>query len=1102
MASKDFFKRFLLYFVIILIVNFCIDLLFLSKERTYQYGIVKRDTTADLRIKKELIRGRFDIVFDDLEFLKRYLRYSMSSGKSVEEIGRELVRYVATFGEIRSRYRNIYIVDANGEEILRVKYFLGHFKIIPGEELRNVVKEPCYSGIKNLGEDEYLFLGFEKCEGENGLETNAVFKFATSIYTYGGKKVGTLVVEYYADRILKELNRFFYYLDNVTYLLDSDENIIYYVTPSELESHFLKREHILSENFKKIYPGISEKMKKGSYGDIESEGNLYTYAYINIPGRGKRTVGVNFVERWKRWQLVSVTDLHRVIKPSLIKYGFKVGLGSIIVLLFVGLFLALYVWSDIKRKLVERSLREEASFFRNTPFPVLKTDRAGFVLGYNEETYKCFDRDLVGLSVINLFKGFVEEIFKRLKEGKSVKFEEELKERRYVFTVIRDAETDNCFFYGNDITDLKEKEKELRVLSKAIEQSDETILITDAEGVIVYVNNAVRALTGYHPKEIIGKTPRIFKSGQMSDDFYRDFWATITSGKTWEGEFLNRRKDGKLYWEKAIVTPVRNERGEIVNFIAVKEDNSIKKETEIMLQEAKRKAEESSKLKTLFLANMSHEIRTPLNAVLGFTQLLLEKEDDKEKLEQLSIIKSSGEYLLRLINDILDLSRIEADRLELNYAPFSVKRLVEGVKSMFGIKAGEKGIEFYVEIDKNSPEWVVGDEHRIRQIVLNLLGNAIKFTDSGYVKLNYGYGEGNIVFSVEDTGIGIDSEGLKQIFTPFKQLDESLTKKYQGAGLGLSITKRLVGLMGGDIEVYSEPGKGSRFTVWIPAEIVETPAPSPDISVERQGKKQMGVVTEIDGRAMVNKWIVAMEKEGLKEILLKGIKKLGEKFRALSVAMDREDIEEIRLLSHEMKGFTGSLKMEEIYQRVLKIEEEAFKDNYDLKVLKELVFELERYVKSIPSDYFGKEYFMKGDKMASGDNREREGFNILVVEDNSVNLMLIVKLLERMGVRCDTAENGKIALERMRTRNYNLVLLDINMPVMDGVETLKVMRDEGFLETTYVIALTAYAMKGEAERYMAMGFNDYISKPIDTGLFEEKILRLMNQFGGGKDFSS
>ncbi len=1079
MFSRDFFKRFFFYFTIILIINFFIDLIFIEKEKDYQYGIVRRDTNANLRIKKELIQNRFDSVFADLEFLKRYLEYGISSGKSVEKVGVDLVKYVATFGEVSGRYHDIYVIDTNGMEILKIKYFLGRFQIAPRSELESVRELECYGSISNLGENEYLFLGFRRCENDS--VGSIIFRFASSLYNVKGKKSGTLVIEYYGDTILRELGRFFYYLDSTTYLLDSNGNIIYYVTPSELESRFIKRGHVLSGNFERIYPGIWTKVRKKNSGEIRDDKNLYSHIYMNIPERGRRTIGVNFVEKWREWQIVSVTNIHKTIMPAVIDYGITVGIGSLIVLIFVGGFLGLYVWSDMIRKSVERSLRDEASFFKNTPFPVLKTDYSGFVLGYNKKTYECFGRDIVGLNVVGLFKGLVGNVLEAVKDGRPIKFEEDFKDKKYIFTVVQDRETKNCFFYGDDVTDLKEKERELKILVKAIEQSDEAIFITDAEGTIIYVNNAVTTLTGYRADEVIGKNPRIFKSGQMGDDFYKNFWATITSGRTWEGEFLNRRKDGSLYWEKAIVTPVRNELDEITNFIAIKEDTSVRKEAERILIEAKKKAEESSKLKTLFLANMSHEIRTPMNAVLGFTQLLLENETDSEKLEQLRIIKSSGEYLLRLINDILDLSKIEANKLELQYAPFSVRALIEELKSIFGMRAAEKGIEFHVDIDETSPDTVIGDEHRIRQIIVNLLGNAIKFTDRGYVKLNYTYSGGNIVFSVEDTGIGIDSQGLKQIFAPFKQMDESLTKKHQGTGLGLSISKRLAELMGGEIEVWSEVGRGSRFVLRIPAKV--------------------GRVGEVDGEAMVTRWIENMRKDGLEDILLKGIKKLGERVKALSAAIERGDIEEVRLLSHEMKGFTGNLKMEEIYQRVLKIEEEAFGESWDIESLKELFRDLKVYVDSIPPRYFQEVPPKVAPAKIDGQRKSKDeevDYRILVVEDNSVNLTLIVKLLERMGLECDTAENGKIALEKMeklKDQNYDLVLLDINMPVMDGVKLLNIMKERNMLEATYVIALTAYAMRGEAEKYLAMGFHDYISKPIETKAFEEKIKRVLGILG-------
>ncbi|MEW5814701.1 MAG: PAS domain S-box protein, partial [Spirochaetota bacterium] len=264
-------------------------------------------------------------------------------------------------------------------------------------------------------------------------------------------------------------------------------------------------------------------------------------------------------------------------------------------------------------------------------------------------------------------------------------------------------------------------EERLNRLSIAVEQSAHVIIITDLKGNIVFANKAIEKATGYSQEEIIGKNTRLFKSGYHTQADYKVLWETLKSGNVWHGQFLNKRKDGSTFWEEAVITPIKNSKGEIINYIAVKEDITRRKEAEEELKQAKEEAEAANRLKSEFLANMSHEIRTPMNAILGFTEILIDEEYDPTKLEKLEVIKNSGINLLNLINDILDFSKIEAGKIELEKANFGFKRLIEHIKSIFINVAEEKDLDFKVVIHPSVPAVVVGDEHRINQIILNIL---------------------------------------------------------------------------------------------------------------------------------------------------------------------------------------------------------------------------------------------------------------------------------------------------------------------------------------------------------------------------------------------
>jgi len=373
---------------------------------------------------------------------------------------------------------------------------------------------------------------------------------------------------------------------------------------------------------------------------------------------------------------------------------------------------------------------------------------------------------------------------------------------------------------GQDITGRKQAEEKLQNLQTAVEQSANTIIITDPLGNIEYVNPAFEKTTGYLAAEAIGQNPRILKSGAQDEGFYRDLWATITSGKIWRGQFLNRHRDGSFYWEEATISPVNNRSGETVNFIAIKEEITARKAMEASLDEALVQARAADRAKSEFLGIMSHELRTPLNGVLGFAQLLSDTTLDEEQKSLVETVSKCGEHLLAIVQDILDFSSIEKGTLAIHVAPLTVAALVKESEDTVRINAAEKGIEVHCELAAGVPEQIIGDEQRMRQVLINLLGNAVKFTTSGSVVLRVAPdAEGRFLdFCVVDTGIGISSETISHLFQPFVQADSTMNRPFGGTGLGLAISKRLAEAMGGAITVASTPEKGSTFTFRFPLE--------------------------------------------------------------------------------------------------------------------------------------------------------------------------------------------------------------------------------------------------------------------------------------------
>ena len=425
---------------------------------------------------------------------------------------------------------------------------------------------------------------------------------------------------------------------------------------------------------------------------------------------------------------------------------------------------------------------------------------------------------------------------------------------------------------------------------------------------------------------------------------------------------------GQLRWFSAKVSKRENFAGDFAGVTVVARDISKLKETEYNLEKSKTIAEEAYKAKSEFLANMSHEIRTPMNAIIGFTELLYSYEDNSDKKGQLGMIKASGQSLLTLINDILDFSKIEAGRIDIVNRSFSLRASLDYFYSMYKRKADEKGLEYSINIDDSVPEYVLGDEHRIIQILTNIIGNALKFTKDGSITIDLSYADGIAEINITDTGIGISDNKLDHIFSAFIQADSSTERNFGGTGLGLAISKQLTELIGGDLTVRSELGIGSVFTLNIP-------------------------LPNIDNNS--------------------------KPFSGLEITRDKDD---------------------------------TVKKTEDIE-------------KKVTSQH-----------------------RILVAEDNKMNQALIKALLQDFGYKCDIAENGRIALDKLNTRNYDLLLLDIQMPVMDGLETIKSIRENDNLKKLYVIALTANAFVGDFEKYINAGCNDYISKPIDREVLKSKVL--------------
>ncbi|URD68990.1 PAS domain-containing hybrid sensor histidine kinase/response regulator [Leptospira borgpetersenii] len=657
-----------------------------------------------------------------------------------------------------------------------------------------------------------------------------------------------------------------------------------------------------------------------------------------------------------------------------------------------------------------------------------------------------------------------------------------------------------------DITDKKSAEEKFKLL---FERSSEPHVLYDDSGIFECNPATLKMLRCSDKKFVLGKHPIHFSAeiqadGKTEKKMMSEFESISLNKGSYTFEWVYKRFNGEEFSTEVTLIPIIISQKRV--FLSVWHEITERKVYEDSLKRAKESAEAASKAKTDFLAMMSHEIRTPLNGVIGTVSLLEGTPLGAEQREYLDIIKSSGQNLLILLNDILDLSRIESGQLTLEMQPVSLKKLTSEVINLFRPMAEEKGLVIEFSISSSVPNWIISDPYRLRQILTNLLGNSIKFTEKGKVLLKveaekFPNNKFRLIFHVKDTGIGIAEEKLELLFRAFSQVDSSTTRKYGGSGLGLTISKKLAELMKGEIIVKSQVNQGSEFTLSILVEKLEYEIPAGIQELHSKNLATTAILSlqEFDFREQIKKFC---ERNGFSVKIVKtakeAIRTIGEEEK-IGIFLTDLNLPDMNLpeMLNELKNQKPSLKL-----TIILFVEKELKDSYYhvtnglfnrpgfkiFMMFKPILLEelSKNFEKAFPTKVLKEEKPGENEKLLS----ERIPLKILLVEDNLINQKIALRLLMKLGYTADAALNGLEAIECLKERKYDLIFMDIQMPEMDGYEATHLIRKDFAKSKPVIVAMTANAMEGDKEKCLDAGMDAYIAKPIQIQDIESAIILL------------
>ncbi len=1130
--NKDILKSFLSIFlpltVSLVTVVFLITLILYSLELENEKIMVENEETDHIERLITIVGSRFRVIVSDLIFLSdRYeLKHMVNQSKQARE---HLLDSYGKFLAGMAVYDRMEFLDRNGMEVFRIDYNKGSPSIVPGDRLRFAGDQSYFTQTMGLDHGEIYISPFDLKRDHGKIEhpLTPVIRFGAPVFDADGKKAGVIILSYLGDDLLSSLDIISYNtISPQILLLDSGGYYIKGRTPGEEWGQALADRK--NDRFGNTFPETWENIKNADSGQVTDKNGLFTFTTIypltvlrqswlgpdHAPGPVVRTG-----EKGEYWKLISYITPDRLSYKAT-RLFHVLGILNTVIFLILVVTSVIITRSNIVRKLSEESLRLSKEHYQRLidlapdiiyyidpegkivfissgikklgykpeelagrPFFDIVHDEDKAKLGHNGVERRTGDRAVKNLE-IRLISGLhppangrPHQLYFRIRaRGIWNVPDEEMKRRDKVFL--------GTLGIAHDITERRKNEEELREsrasLFAQIENSDAGIWSIGNDYIIRTINS------------------------KFQTDFKQAFGNLLEPGSD---VLKNLPDELRAVWKERYDRALGGEKFQVIDHLEYQSApeytemsfNPISVKNKIIgvscfalditeINRAKETAELANRAKSEFLARMSHEIRTPLNAIVGLNYLLKRTQLSIKQNEYVTKIENASKSLLNIISDILDFSKIEAGKLTIENIQFNLNTIIKNMVDIIKYKVYEKKLEFVIDYQREVPNILIGDPIRLGQILLNLINNAVKFTEKGEIQLvisllSKAPSTVQIRFEVKDTGIGLKEKEIKNLFLVFSQADTSTTRRYGGTGLGLAICKKLSELLGGEIGVESTYKRGSNFYVTLPFTVIENTGETLLIPEEIRGigalvlKKQSALFKIL--QRYLEDFSFKVESVSISKDFLARFNKNKDEYRLLILDFDLMSNDLLDMFKEHKTGtdiktiIIGSAEDEDI---LVRFKQDGIIDDVLIKP-----FSQSDLFNSI-LDCWGEIETLSepGDLIPElGGLEDIRGSRVLLVEDNEINRQIIREIVESEGIFTDSAHNGKEAVRIIEkvSNKYDIILMDIQMPVMDGYEATQVLRKRGV--TIPIIALTADAATHVKEKAFAVGMNDYITKPIN-----------------------